>query len=296
MTKHTRIAMLVGLLFIVLFGIILTELTGAAPEGVEPVAVPRSGVVHVVPVVREPAGGPAPTVAAVAASACPPERAPEVPGRNSADAPRLVEVSFPQSPGPRVGAPAAVIEVSSSPAEPAEATPTAPARSQNRPPVRTYTVQKGDSLYRIAERFYGDGTQYKRLVEANADRISDPGHITAGIELVIPGLAPAGRRAPAAPAVTERTASPSYVEAEIDREALAGALRRLGRGHSRRAARPAAGRVYVVRRGDTLTKIARQLMRDGSPEAVEKLYEANKDQLPSPDVLPAGAKLVIPDC
>ena len=32
---------------------------------------------------------------------------------------------------------------------------------------RTYTVQRGDTLWSIAKRTYGDGTQYKKIVAAN---------------------------------------------------------------------------------------------------------------------------------
>jgi nucleoid-associated protein YgaU len=49
---------------------------------------------------------------------------------------------------------------------------------------RTYTVAKGDSLWRIAEKFYGSGSDFKKIAKAN--NISDPDHIRPGQELVIP--------------------------------------------------------------------------------------------------------------
>ncbi len=49
-----------------------------------------------------------------------------------------------------------------------------------------YTVQSGDSLSKIAQRFYGDAGQYMRIFEANRDKIKDPNMIRPGEQLVIP--------------------------------------------------------------------------------------------------------------
>ncbi len=51
---------------------------------------------------------------------------------------------------------------------------------------RTYTVQEGDSLSKIAKQFYGNGSQYMKIFDANRDRLSDPNRIQPGQELVIP--------------------------------------------------------------------------------------------------------------
>jgi nucleoid-associated protein YgaU len=47
----------------------------------------------------------------------------------------------------------------------------------------TYTVQKGDTLIRIAQKF---GTTYKKIWEANKDLIKDPNLIRTGWKLKIP--------------------------------------------------------------------------------------------------------------
>jgi nucleoid-associated protein YgaU len=56
------------------------------------------------------------------------------------------------------------------------------------PPVneRKYTVQPGDSLSKIAEHFYGHAHEYNKIFEANRDRLTDPDHVKAGEELIIP--------------------------------------------------------------------------------------------------------------
>ncbi|KAF1689410.1 LysM peptidoglycan-binding domain-containing protein [Pseudoxanthomonas taiwanensis] len=54
---------------------------------------------------------------------------------------------------------------------------------------QTWEVQKGDSLSKIAKRFYGDANAWPRIFEANRDQISDPDRIHPGQVLRIP---PAG--------------------------------------------------------------------------------------------------------
>lgn len=51
---------------------------------------------------------------------------------------------------------------------------------------RTYTVQKGDSLSKIALREYGDAQQWHRIYEANRDLIKDPDLIQPGWTLKLP--------------------------------------------------------------------------------------------------------------
>lgn len=50
----------------------------------------------------------------------------------------------------------------------------------------TYTVQKGDSLWRIAERCYGNGARWVEIYEKNRARIGgNPSRIFAGMELAL---------------------------------------------------------------------------------------------------------------
>ncbi len=43
-----------------------------------------------------------------------------------------------------------------------------------------YVVKKGDSLWRIAEKVYGNGFLWKKLFKANQDKIKDPNLIYPG--------------------------------------------------------------------------------------------------------------------
>ncbi|HEX6941762.1 MAG TPA: LysM peptidoglycan-binding domain-containing protein [Gemmatimonadaceae bacterium] len=52
----------------------------------------------------------------------------------------------------------------------------------------SYTVQRGDSLSKIAQDQYGDGKKWKAIFEANRDQITNPDLIHPGQVLKIPSL------------------------------------------------------------------------------------------------------------
>ena len=52
--------------------------------------------------------------------------------------------------------------------------------------ARWYTVQASDSLASIAQKFYGDANQYRRVFDANRPMLSDPEQIYPGQVLRIP--------------------------------------------------------------------------------------------------------------
>lgn len=66
--------------------------------------------------------------------------------------------------------------------------------------MQSYTVQRGDTLGRIAKRFYGDPSRFTLIASANA--IANPDRLKVGQRLEIPERAPVQRLvpAPAAPA------------------------------------------------------------------------------------------------
>jgi len=51
---------------------------------------------------------------------------------------------------------------------------------------RTYVVEKGDSLSKIAKREYGDANKWRQIYEANKDIIKDPDLIYPGQTLKLP--------------------------------------------------------------------------------------------------------------
>ncbi len=59
-----------------------------------------------------------------------------------------------------------------------------PAPSTN----KTYTVKKGDCLWNIAKQFYGNGSKYTVIYNANKSKIKDPNTIYPGQVLTIPAI------------------------------------------------------------------------------------------------------------
>ncbi|MCV2509535.1 MAG: peptidoglycan-binding protein LysM, partial [Neisseriaceae bacterium] len=49
-----------------------------------------------------------------------------------------------------------------------------------------YEVQKGDTLSKIAEKYYNDASKYTVIFEANKPMLSDPDKIYVGQTLIIP--------------------------------------------------------------------------------------------------------------
>jgi 5'-nucleotidase/UDP-sugar diphosphatase len=103
------------------------------------------------------------TVAAPAASASVPAPSPQRPALASPVA----------SPSPVAGA--------------ATATPASTTGSPATAGGETYEIQSGDTLLTVAEKFYGDGTQWRRIYDANRDVIGgDPDQLKVGQQLKIP--------------------------------------------------------------------------------------------------------------
>lgn len=60
---------------------------------------------------------------------------------------------------------------------------------ENNNTQKTHTVKKGDSLYKIAKQYYGDGALYPKIVEKNKTKypslVKNPSYIVDGWALVI---------------------------------------------------------------------------------------------------------------
>jgi nucleoid-associated protein YgaU len=72
-----------------------------------------------------------------------------------------------------------------------EAADEAEASSEDAPATeggRTYTVQAGDTLWKISQEMYGNGSKYMKIFEANTPLLENPDRIFPGQELNIPDL------------------------------------------------------------------------------------------------------------
>lgn len=70
--------------------------------------------------------------------------------------------------------------------EPEKGANTAPRDTSSAVIPKTYTVQKGDTLWGIAKRYLGDGSRWSEIYELNRDKVSNPNLIYAGQVLALP--------------------------------------------------------------------------------------------------------------
>ncbi len=141
-------------------------------------------------------------------------------------------------------------------------------------PVRYHAVQKGDNLYRLAEKYYGSGSQWKLLADANKDRVGANNTLREGTRLRIPAGAPAAstKQSPAAAPKSEnkkdiRPPAPRPTET-----------------------RTAKARTYTVQKNDTLGEISRRAL--GTSRRWPEIAQLNG--LDEEDLLTPGMVLRLP--
>jgi nucleoid-associated protein YgaU len=59
-------------------------------------------------------------------------------------------------------------------------------KPQNAPTLRIHKVVAGDTLSKIAKKYYGNANEYMKIFEANKNILKDPNKINVGQELIIP--------------------------------------------------------------------------------------------------------------
>jgi len=58
--------------------------------------------------------------------------------------------------------------------------------AQDNPYTQTHVVAAGETLGKIAQKYYGDAALYKQIFDANRDVLKDPNKIFPGQKLRIP--------------------------------------------------------------------------------------------------------------
>jgi nucleoid-associated protein YgaU len=144
---------------------------------------------------------------------------------------------------------------------------------------KTYTVQKGDNLWKIAEKYYNSGYNAKQLAQAN--NIQNPSVIEVGQTIVLPTVSPEPFTVPVAgnTGIGGRADQvPPTEKGQITNNAA--------------STGPVTftGKEYTVQKGDTLWSISEQAL--GSGFAWHSIADAN--HVSDPIELEVGTKLKIP--
>ena len=310
MGRETKFGLLVGLVFIVLFGVILGNRAGSATQ--EHAALPvgesegHRALARTVNRTVDPFAGDG---MLVMEHPVPPSVRPQ---EESLPAPRYVpaETAPPESGDVGIIAfePHTVRTPAGDPAlagdlldelhgEPVVVEPTpAPEPAKADRPV--HVVRAGENLTTIARRYYGaEGERlWRRIWEANKAAVSDPNRLAAGQKLVIPGL-PAETPARSADTSLAKAAAPAPAET-IDRDAVpvvnAEELARMVGNQSDLVEQPSKPpATYTVRKGDTFYHIATNLYGDG--RLARLLILRNKHLVPDETKLKVGQRIVLLD-
>ena len=311
--RETKFGLLVGLVFIVLFGVILSGRAGlsmsdhavlptgestkyrttaeALSRNVDPFLVQT-------PLVVGGTGSSAVTQAASAAVVQDTAAAAPAAVEESLPAPATLAVSPEATKPDDVGTVAfgpAVVEtpmaasppVAQEPAtdHPAVASSPVEAAETSRP---VYTVRAGDTLVAIARKYYGnDGERlWKNIYEANRQVLRDPNRLAAGQKLVIPQVAP--------PAASTATAALAAATEPSTRDVTAADLARMLGTQSDLVEQPArAPATYTVQPGDTFYGISKKLYGDG--RYARLLHLKNRHLVPEASKLRVGRQIVLLD-
>ncbi|NUN24343.1 MAG: LysM peptidoglycan-binding domain-containing protein, partial [Candidatus Jettenia caeni] len=54
--------------------------------------------------------------------------------------------------------------------------------------VKTHRVQQGDSLYKLAVKYYDNGAKWNKILDANKKTLKNKKSLKVGQELIIPEL------------------------------------------------------------------------------------------------------------
>lgn len=153
---------------------------------------------------------------------------------------------------------------------------------------RTHVVAPGDSAFKLARQYLGDGKYWKQIKEANPKAFANDAELKVGTEIVIPEVRPAAPKT--APAPQAAPASPASKSSPT----------RLAQGPTpsttklvaAKGKESAKNKQYTIRKGDTLHTIAKREL--GSSGRVDEIMRMNRGVIKDPTTLPLGVAIVLP--
>lgn len=146
------------------------------------------------------------------------------------------------------------------------------------PAMREYTIADGDSVYKIAKKFYNNGEQWTKIQAANPGKIGPKGEIRVGVLLKIPDVAPLPAGTPAKPETSKPEASkPDTSKSDTSKPD---------------AKTTGSIRTYTVQKGDSLQAIAAKQLKSAS--RADDILKLNSDQIKNADSIRVGMVLKLP--
>jgi len=149
-----------------------------------------------------------------------------------------------------------------------------------------YTVKDGDTLFSIAQNYYGDGYKYTQLVTTN--KLADANNISAGQVLDIPKLD--NQVAQASPEASSVAVTPANQAMSPDQTQANQSLGTGGDPNQTIWGPKISTDTYTVQEGDWLSKVAGRAY--GDIMQFNKIAQANN--ISNPDLIEPGTVLKIP--
>ncbi len=160
--------------------------------------------------------------------------------------------------------------------------------------AKTYTVKAGDTLRSIAKKYYGKASLWKRIYDANSDKIPDSRNLKPGTKLVIPALSYTVKKGDTIQSIAKKYYGGQSKWQQIynaNKDVLS-SPQQLKPGDKLVLPVPVVRTVYKVRKGDTLQSIAQNFY--GDTDRWKLIYEANKSKASASGKVKAGRTLLIP--
>lgn len=174
------------------------------------------------------------------------------------------------------------------------------------PGEKTYVVVDGDNFTKVAKKLYGDGGLWKKLAEANSDRVKGDS-LRVGMKLRAPSVETLTGKA-AAPSLAAKPTTSEKSAATADHAAAkpnekspkkgdkAGDKSAEKPADKTKSKKPETSEVkyasYTVKKGDTLGTIAQRTL--GSSTRADELVKVNSTVLEDVDNIPIGAVIKVP--
>ena len=122
----------------------------------------------------------------------------------------------------------------------------------------TYLIQPGDTLWKIAVKYFGDGNQWRKILEDNKATITDPNRIYVGQIIIIN--------------VGNTTEAADVASTSNDSKIVDG--------------------IYTVESGDTMWKISKKIY--GTGILWRRLFDANKESIKDASKIYVGQTIKVP--